>query len=138
MLGPMRLFRVHRRAIGVAAAWLLAAQALIAGHMPMPQVSIQDPVLGEIVICTSRGPVTLEDAGQLPGPSQHNPECPCCMVGCLAGCAGAPIAVAADLPSIAVVIGDNATVVVPPAIERPSTFLRLTTSHPRAPPALVA
>ena len=133
----MRLFRVHRRAIGVVASWLLVAHALVAGHMPMPQASIQDAVLGEIVICTSRGPVILKDAGQLPVPSQHKPQCPCCMVGCLSGCAGGAVAVAADVPSIAVVAVGNGTVVIPAAIEGPGTYLRLTTSHPRAPPALI-
>jgi len=134
---PMRLFRVHRRAIGVVASWLLVAHALVAGHMPMPRASIQDAVLGEIVICTSRGPVTLKDAGQLPVPSQHKPPCPCCMVGCLLGCSGGAVAVAAEVPSIKVVVGESDTVVIPVAIERPGTYLSLATSHPRAPPVLV-
>ena len=102
----------------------------------MAQASIQDAVLGEIVICTTRGPVTLEDAG-LPVPSQHKPQCPCCMVGCLSGCAGSAVDVAADVPSIAVKAVGNGTVVIPAAFERPGTYLRLTTSHPRAPPALI-
>jgi len=105
----------------------------------MAQASIQDAVLGEIVICTTRGPVTLKDAGQRPVPSQHKPQCPCCMVGCLSGCAGSALAVvvAADVPSIAVVADGNGTVVLPAAIERAGTYLTLTTSHPRAPPALI-
>jgi hypothetical protein len=134
----MRLFRVHRRAIGVVASWLLVAHALVAGHMPMPQASIQDAALGEIVICTARGPVILKEGGELPVPSQHKPQCPCCMVGCLSGCAGGAVAVVAAVPSIAVVVAaDDGTVVIPAAFEKPGTYLRLATSRPRAPPALI-
>jgi hypothetical protein len=133
----MRLFRVHRRAIGVVAAWLLAAQALIAGHMPMPQASVQDALLGEIIICTTRGPVTLKDGAELPLPSQHKPQCPCCMLGCLSSCAGTGTAVAVELHSMAVVVAERAAAVVPAAAEAPAAYLRITTSHPRAPPALI-
>jgi hypothetical protein len=94
-------------------------------------------VLGEMVICTSRGPVSLND-GQIPVPSEHHPQCPCCALGCLSSCAGGPVAIPLATPPVAAVdraIGDAS---LPAAVDSTTSYLRLTTSHPRAPPALIS
>ena len=119
----MRVFRVHQRAIGVAAAWLLVAQALIAGHMPMPRANT---VLGENTICSAHVHAGMQ--GHPPGHSQHRPQCPCCLLGCLSGCAGGAVAVPVAIPSIAVVVVAAGAAI----LRRPDTRL-LTTSGCRRP-----
>ena len=134
----MRLFRVHQRAIGFAAACLLVAQSLVAGHVPMPEASVYDPVLGEMVICTQRALVYRKDAGQLPVPSEHKSQCPCCVLGCLSGCGGGAVAVAVQSQLIAVMDRATGASSLPVANDAPASYLRLTTTHPRAPPPLIS
>ena len=131
---PMKLFRVHQLAICVVATCVLVAQLLVAGHMPMPRASVLDAVLGETPICTSHGPIDAKPAGPRPVPSENKQQCPCCMLGCLSGCAGNAVADAVEFHSIAIVVRGTGVAVVPAAGEAPVTYLRLTTSHPRAPP----
>lgn len=133
----MRLFRVHRQAIGVLAACLLAMQGLFAAHMPMSQVSIQDPVLGEIVICSASGTFTLKDAERPSLPSQHKPQCPCCMAGCLLGCAGGAAVLAPQPLIVSVVAVDGASAAVTAVVEAAAGYLELATIHARAPPLLI-
>lgn len=103
--------------------------------MPMPEASLQY-ALGEISICTSAGAVSLKDAGQIPNPSEHKPQCPCCLLGCLSSCAGGGVAIPLEAPSIAVVKRGNSRPFVLAAVDAPASHLRLTASRPRAPPAL--
>ena len=130
----MRVFRVHQRMIGALAAWLLIAQSVVAGHMPMHEaVSIKDPVLGELIICSSRAPG--QETNQLPAKSQHKAQCPCCMTGCTSGSALAAMPVA--LRTIAIVQASTVAT-LPAAIETPANYVRLATTHPRGPPTLVS
>jgi hypothetical protein len=129
----MRMFRVHIKTIGALAAWLLVAQSLVAGHLPMHEaVSVKDAVLGELIICTSRAPG--QSTKQLPSQSQHKPQCPCCMSGCISGSPAGTIPVALRTP--ATVVRTSSVATFPAPIETPSSYIRLTTSHPRAPPSL--
>jgi hypothetical protein len=129
----MRVFRVHQRSIGALAAWLLIAQALAAGHMPMREaVSIKDPVLGELVMCSSRAPG--QETNQPPPKSQHKAQCPCCMTGCTSG--SAPAAMPVALRTIAIVQASTVAT-FPAAFETPANYVRLATTHPRGPPALL-
>jgi hypothetical protein len=130
----MRVFRVHQRTICTLAVWLLIAQALVAGHMPMHEaVSVKDPVLGELIICTSRAPG--QSTKQLPAKPRHKPQCPCCMSGCISGSPAGTIPVA--LRTLAVVVRPSFVAAFPAPIETASSYIRLTTSHPRAPPSLI-
>ena len=131
----MKMFRVHHQAISVVAIWVLVAQLLVAGHMPMAQASILDPVLGEMVICTSR--IDADHAGPQHDPYEHKQQCPCCLLGCVSGGAGKAVAGAVEFYSIAIVARGSGAAVVPAAGETPVTYLQLTTSHPRAPPSLL-
>jgi hypothetical protein len=103
--------------------------------MPLPQASIHDAVLGEMVICTSR--LDAEHAGPRHLPSEHKQQCPCCLLGCLSGGAGKAVADAVAFHSIANLVHGAGAAVVPAAGEAPVTYLQLTTSHPRAPPSLL-
>lgn len=134
----MRMFRVHHHVICLLAAGLLVAQSLVAGHVPIRETVVYEPVLGAMIICSSRGAVDNKYTGQPPVPSEHKSHCPCCAFGCFAGCGGGAIAAVAGFESAALVdfIGSALYVPLPP--DRSANFLRLTTTHPRAPPPLIS
>jgi hypothetical protein len=96
-------------------------------------VSVKDAVLGELIICTSRAPG--QGTKQLPAQSQHKPQCPCCMSGCISGSPAGTIPVALRTP--AMVARTSSVATLPAPIETPSSYIRLTTSHPRAPPTKI-
>ncbi len=132
----MRMFRVHHRVIGLLAAGLLVAQSLVAGHVPIRETVVYDPVLGEMIICSSRGAIDNKYTGQPPAPSQHKSQCPCCLLGCLSACAGGA-AVAAGFASFAALNRPTSVLFVAITADAPANNLRLTASRPRAPPILI-
>ena len=129
----MRFFRTHRRVFGAAAAWVFIAQSIVGGQMPMHEVaSVKDPILGELIICSSRIPGRNAD---LPTPTQNKPQCSHCMHACSSSCTGGALPVA--LRSVAMVVRTASAATVPSAITTPPDYVSLATSHPRAPPSLI-
>ena len=129
----MRMFRVHHRVIGLLAAGLLVAQSLVAGHMPIRETVVYDPVLGEIVICSSRA--AADDGTGSPAPSKHMRNARAASWLSSAGAGGAIIA--AGFASFAALNRPTSVLFVAITPDAPANNLRLTASRPRAPPILI-